>query len=87
MLAPGTTAYLFDDYEVCHYSVVDPTNYDQRLLEYWEQYPDKKPDVIVVDCWYGELQEPRDNWIMRYIEDGFGYTAVQDGDYVRFYRK
>lgn len=87
VLAPGTTAYLFDDYEVCHYSVVDPTSYDQRLLEYWEQYPDKKPDVIVVDCWYGELQEPRDNWIMRYIEDGFGYTAVQDGDYVRFYRK
>jgi len=87
IMSAGTTAYLFDDYEVCHFSVVDPTSYDERLMAYWEQYPDKRPDIIVVDCWYGELKEPRDNWIMRYIEDGFGYTAVQDGDYVRFYRK
>ena len=87
VMSVGTTAYLFDNYEVCHYSVVDPTSYDQGLLEYWEQYPEKRPDVIVVDCWFGELKEPRDNWIMHYIEGDFGYTAVQDGDYVRFYRK
>lgn len=87
VLAPGTTAYLFDDYEVCHYSVVDPTSYDERLLVYWKQYPEKRPDVIVVDCWFGELMEPRDSWIMRYIENEFGYTSVQDGNYVRFYRK
>lgn len=87
VMSVGTTAYLFDDYEVCHYSVVDPTSYDERLLVYWEQYPEKRPDVIVVDCWFGELQEPRDNWIMRYIENDFGYTYVQDDSYVRFYRR
>ncbi len=87
VMSVGTTAYLFDDYEVCHYSIVDPTSYDERLLAYWEQYPEKKPDVIVVDCWFGNLQEPQDSWIMRYIENDFGYTAVMDGDYVRFYRK
>lgn len=87
IMSAGTTAYLFDDYEVCHYSVVDPTSYDERLLVYWEQYPEKRPDVIVVDCWFGELMEPRDNWIMHYIEEAFGYTAVQDGSYVRFYRR
>lgn len=87
VMSVGTTAYLFDDYEICHYSVVDPTSYDERLLTYWEQYPEKRPDVIVVDCWFGELMESRDSWTMRYIENDFGYTAVQDGDYVRFYRK
>lgn len=87
VMSMGTTAYLFDDYEVCHFSVVDPTSYDERLLAYWEQYPEKKPDVIVVDCWFGGLQEPQDSWVMQYIENDFGYTAVQDGDYVRFYRK
>lgn len=87
IMSVGTTAYLFDDYEVCHYSVVDPTSYDERLLTYWEKYPEKRPDVIVVDCWYGELMEPEDSWIMRYIENDFGYTQVQDGDYVRFYRR
>ncbi len=87
VMSVGTTAYLFDDYEVCHYSVVDPTSYDERLMTYWEQYPEKRPDAIVVDCWFGDLMEPRDSWIMRYIETDFGYTQVQDGDYVRIYRR
>lgn len=87
VMSVGTTAYLFDDYEICHYSIVDPTSYNERLLTYWEQYPEKKPDVIVVDCWFGNLQEPRDSWIMDYIENDFGYVEVRDGDYVRFYQK
>lgn len=83
----GTTPYMFGDYEICHYSIVDPTAYDERLLTYWELYPEKMPNVIVVDCWYGNLMEDTDNWIMQYIETEFGYTQVDDGSYVRFYRK
>lgn len=81
----GTTPYLFDKYEVSHFSIVDPTSYDERLLAYWECYPEKRPNVIVVDCWYGQLMEEEDSWIMQYIENDFGYTAVEDGRYVRFY--
>lgn len=87
IMSVGTTAYLFGDMDVCHYSVVDPTTYDERLAAYWQQYPEKQPNVIVVDCWYGELKEASDSWIMQYIENEFGYTSVQDGRYVRFYRK
>ena len=87
VFSPGTTPYMFEDYEVCHFSIVDPTSYDERLLTYWELYPSKKPDVIVVDCWYGELKEDPDNWIMKYIENDFGYSEVIDGKYVRFYKK
>ena len=87
VFAPGTTPYMFKENEVCHFSIVDPTSYDERLLKYWELYPEKQPDVIVVDCWYGELKENPDNWIMRYIENDFGYREVTDGSYVRFYRR
>lgn len=87
VMAPGTTSYLFYGSEISHFSVVDPTTYDERLLEYWQQYPEKQPDVIVVDCWYGQLKENPDSWIMKYIEEEFAYTSVQDGRYVRFYRK
>lgn len=87
IMSVGTTAYLFDDVEVCHYSIVDPTAYDERLLTYWEQFPEKQPNVIVVDCWYGQLKENPDNWIMQYIENEFGYHSVNDGKYVRFYRR
>ncbi len=87
VFSPGTTPYMFGEYEVCHFSIVDPTSYDERLLKYWEAYPDKKPDVIVVDCWYGELQEDENNWIMQYIQNDFGYKEAIDGRYVRFYKK
>ncbi len=87
VFSPGTTPYLFTGAKICHFSIVDPTSYDERLLTYWELYPEKKPNVIVVDCWYGELKEDPENWIMRYIENDFGYTSVSDGKYVRFYRK
>ena len=87
VFSPGTTPYMFGDYEVCHFSIVDPTSYDERLLKYWELYPEKQPDVIVVDCWYGDLMEEEDNWIMNYIENDFGYSEVKDGNYVRFYKR
>ena len=87
IMSVGTTAYMFDDVGISHFSIVDPTTYDEKLLTYWEQYPEKAPDVIVVDCWYGGLMVPGDSWIMQYIENDFGYTTVNDGAYVRFYRK
>lgn len=83
----GTSPYLFRNNRVSHFSVVDPTSYDERLLTYWKLYPDKYPEVIVVDCWYGQLMEQEDSWIMQYIETEFGYTSVEDGRYVRFYRR
>ncbi len=83
----GTTPYMMTGSDVSHYSIVDPTAYDERLLTYWELYPDKRPNVIVTDCWYGELKESPDSWIMQYIEREFGYNQVYDGRYVRFYRK
>lgn len=83
----GTTPYMMAEAEVAHYSIVDPTAYDQKLLTYWDLYPQKQPNVIVVDCWYGELKENPDSWIMQYIEKSFGYSQVNDGRYVRFYRK
>lgn len=82
----GTLQYLFKDVEISHFSIINPTVYDERLLEYWEMYPHKKPNVIIVDCWYGQPAEDADSWIMQYIENDFGYTQVDDGSYIRIYR-
>lgn len=82
-----TTPYMFRDCNVCHFSVIDPTSYDERLLTYWSLYPDKQPDVIVVDCWYGQLMVSDVSWIMQYIENEFDYTASIDGEYLRYYFK
>ena len=83
----GTIQYLFRNVQISHFSVVNPTAYDERLLEYWEMFPEKAPNVIIVDCWYGQLMIDSDNWIMQYIENEFGYTEVTDGRYIRIFRK
>ena len=87
VFSESTTPYMMCEADVAHYSIIDPTAYDERLLTYWDLYPEKAPDVIVVDCWYGVLQENATSWIMQYIENDFGYTQMNDGRYVRFYRK
>ena len=81
----GTSPYLFRDSSVCHFSIIDPTSYDEKLLTYWSLYPDKQPDVIVVDCWYGQLIENKDSWIIQYIESDFNYSRTVDGKYLRYY--
>jgi len=83
----GTIQYLFQDVELSHYSIVNPTAYDERLLEYWEMFPEKEPNVIIVDCWYGQLMTDENGWLMKYIESDFGYTQVIEDKYIRIYRK
>lgn len=83
----GTIQYLFKDVEISHYSIVNPTAYDERLLAYWEKFPEKTPDVIIVDDWYGQLMTDPDGWLMQYAEGEFGYTSMEEGRYIRIYRK
>ena len=83
----NTIQYTFRNAEVCHYSIVDPTAYDERLLTYWTYYPEKQPDIIVIDCWFGNMLFAEDSWMVQYIENDFGYTEVIEGDYVRIYKK
>ena len=83
----STIQYLFKDVEISHFSTVNPTAYDERLLEYWEMYPEKYPNVIIVDCWYGQLMTDPEGWLMQYIENDFGYVQVNDGKYIRIFRK
>lgn len=84
---PGTTPYLFGEYEISHFSIVDPTSYDERLMEYWKLYPEKRPDVIIVDCWYGQSKIDPNSWIQNYIDEEFGYSRVEDGKFYRYYFK
>ncbi len=83
----GTIQYLFQDVEISHYSIVNPTAYDERLLSYWEMFPEKKPNVIIVDDWYGQLMTDSNGWLIQYAEGEFGYTSIEQGRYIRIYRK
>ena len=78
--------YLYQDVIISNPSVISTPTYNEEMLVYWEQYPDKYPDVIAVDCWFGELHVPEDSWIMQWINNNYMPYETIDGTYWRFYR-
>ena len=78
--------YLYQDVIISNPSVISTPTYNEEMLVYWEQYPDKYPDVIAVDCWFGELHVPEDSWIMQWINNNYTPYETTDGTYWRFYR-
>ncbi len=85
VLDSATLCYLYQDVNVASSTTICTPFYDENLLDYWEWNPDKYPDVIAVQCWYGELKWDSDSWIMHWIEEEFGASQVIDGNYFRYY--
>ena len=74
-----------DTVTAAHSTMCNPT-YNETMLEYWKLNPEKYPDVIVVDCWYGDLRIDEDSWIMQWILSEYQPSSYIDGSYYRFYR-
>lgn len=85
LLDAGTLPYLYQDVEVASYTTICTPSYDEILLDYWKENPEKYPDVIAVQCWYGELKWDAESWIMEWIEKEYGAGEIIDGKYYRYY--
>ncbi|MCM1056264.1 MAG: hypothetical protein NC517_01460 [Firmicutes bacterium] len=83
----STLGYLYENTEVCVDSTISTPTYNEKLQRYWEKNPEKYPNVVVVDCWYGELNVAGDSWIMQWLENEFRADRVIDGKYWRYYLK
>ena len=79
-------SYLYEDVIISNPSVISTPTYNEEMLQYWAQYPDKYPDVLAVDCWFGELHVPESSWIMQWINEKYIPYETVDGTYWRFYR-
>ena len=75
--------YLYNDYRISHYSTIDTPTYGESLQDYWSRFPDKTPDVIAVECWYGDYHFPTDSEFFRYITEE--YSEPVFGDYYAFF--
>lgn len=84
-LDSNTLCYMYQDINIASSTTICTPSFDENLLDYWERNPEKYPDVIAVQCWYGELKWDQDSWIMHWIENEFGATQVVDGSYFRYY--
>lgn len=76
--------YLYKDVVVSHYSTISTPTFSSKLIDYWNEYPDKYPNVIAVECWYGDIHVDEDSYIMHFVNDNF--EKVDEGRYYAFYR-
>lgn len=83
----SSTAYMFTDTEIATPSTICTPTYDEQLLRYWELYPEKYPDVVIVSCWDGELKVSEESYIMHWLENEFQADQIQDGVFWRYYRR
>ncbi len=76
--------FMLPNADISNYSTINTPIYNERLLDYLEQYPEKKPTVVAVSCFYGTMMVPDTSWIMEWVNEN--YEAVGDGRYWRYYR-
>jgi hypothetical protein len=80
----NSITYMYVPVEISHYSTISTPTYDENLFKYWEEYPEKTPTVVAVECWYGNLAVAEDSPIMQWVNEHC--TEYVDGSYWRFYR-
>lgn len=76
--------FLLTDADISNYSTIDTPVYNDKLLDYLELYPEKRPTVVAVSCSYGTMQVSDTSWIMQWVNEN--YEMVGDGRYWRYYR-
>lgn len=83
----GTLAYMLEEVQISAPSTICTPTYGEFIEEYWEKYPEKKPNVVIVQCWYGNLKLSEDNWIMQWIHENMQESgSIADGKFWRYYR-
>lgn len=82
---PVTAYYMLNKAVISNYSLNATPVYNETLVEYWDQYPERLPNVIAVDKAYGQdLNFMEGTWIRNYVEGH--YTLDYEADYMNFYK-
>lgn len=83
----NSAAYMYADTEIATPSTICTPTYDEKLLKYWELYPEKYPNVVIIAYRDGELKVNGLSYIMQWLENEFQPDEIQDGTFYRYYRK
>lgn len=80
--------YMFGDCRIAAASTISTPTYDENLLTYWELNPDRYPDVVVVESWFGDMRAAGEgSFIRQWLEDDFQASEVTNYSYVTVYKK
>ena len=79
--------YMLGDCVVACPSTISTPTYDESLLEYWEMNPERYPDVIALESWFGDVGEAADGFLMKWIEEEFQATEIIEYPYITVYKR
>lgn len=86
-VGPSSYYYMFGDVVVSAPNTISTPVYDEMMLDYWEIHPERYPDVVFVESCYGETMYDEEDFIMRWLDEEYNASSVQDLEYIRVYRK
>lgn len=87
-LGPSQYFYMLGDCTIAAPNTISTPVYNENILKYWEINPDRYPDVIAVESWYGDTPHyGEESFIMQWIENEFGYMRKEEYPYVTVYYK
>lgn len=79
------TVYLYKDVEICVDSTISTPTYSERLLAYWEENPDKYPNVVVLKCFNGTPMLGEYNRVTQWLEEEYPAERIVEGTFWRYY--
>ncbi|MBP3755536.1 MAG: glycosyltransferase family 39 protein [Lachnospiraceae bacterium] len=88
MITGDAITYLYTDARIGHGTTIMTEDYGENYALYWEARPDRKPDMIAVECYEGSLDAVvASSWLIDYLENEYGASEVVDTTYYRIYIK
>jgi hypothetical protein len=86
MITGDAVTYLYTDARIGNGSTIMTEDYGERFGIYWEVYPEKKPDIIAIECYDGLVDyRVARSWLYEYATGEFGADEVTDTTYYRLY--
>lgn len=82
-----STLYLYEDVEICVDSTISTPTYSERLMDYWEENPEKYPNVVIAKCYGENMMIGGDTPVYRWLTEEFQADRVVDGTFWRYYIK
>lgn len=85
-LGPSQFFYMLGDCTIAAPNTISTPVYNENILKYWEINPERYPDVIAVESWFGDTPYyGEESFIMQWIENDFGYTKKEEYPYITVY--
>lgn len=87
-VGPSQFFCMLGDCRIASPNTISTPTYDEQLLAYWEVHPDRYPDVVIVESWFGDTPAyEEDSFIMQWLEHEYCASEVVDYSYVKVFRR